>query len=58
MCPDPEQEGKDLKNLRKDENDDRELDEDYDTYQDLMFVDPRCYRLGMRIIMQKDGLLF
>lgn len=42
--------------MKKDGGEKKELDEEYDTYDDLMFVDPRCPNLGARIIMQKDGV--
>ena len=55
MCPHPDREGFDQEEIRNDAEVDKELDDDYDTYKDTIFVDPRCSRLGMRIIIHKDG---
>lgn len=59
MFPGQDQEGVSLNEMKKDEeNEKRDLNDEYDNYDDLMFVDPRCARLGMRIIIHKDGKYF
>ena len=39
----------------KNEETKREIDDEYDTYEDMMFVDPRCHLLGARIVIFKEG---
>ena len=44
----------DISELRNEETK-REIDDEYDTYEDMMFVDPRCHLLGARIVIFKEG---
>ena len=54
VAPEKEKAGMDISEL-KNEVTQREIDEDYDTYEDMMFIDPRCHLLGARIVIYKEG---
>lgn len=56
MSPDAMQQGMDLDEMKTNQNNEKEFDEEYDTYDDVLYVDPRCSRLGIRIIIHKDGI--
>lgn len=56
MSPDSLQQGMDLGEMKDNQKSEKQYDEDYDTYEDILYVDPRCSRLGIRIIIHKDGI--
>lgn len=54
VAPDQAKTGMDISELKNEEGK-REIDEEYDIYEDMMFIDPRCHLLGARIVIFKEG---